>query len=555
MRKVILFLLSLVVLPSVALADQLTAFPGADGYGKFTTGGRGGEVCYVTTLEDCTDADLVPGTLRWAIRHDNGGRPRTILFNVCGTIYLTSKLKLQYPDVTIAGQAAPGGGVCIAGCNIYVCKDNVILRHLRFRASDVPSSNYPCLDVENCKRIIIDHCSFTWSMEECLTMYDTDSTTVQWCIIGEGLYNSKHKKGERSYATQWGGEHSTMHHTLISNCVSRTPRFNGVRDESHIGEGKHDHDAQVTSEYANNVLYNWGKSNSAYGGELAGSKNKCETGEHMLGFNHVYMLDNYYVPGPTTALKLNLGNSTSNLRFVEASAPYGLWYLDGNLFSVDCSLNTDNMQKGFSTCRLDTVQTLAMSAYETAEDAYVSVCAGAGASLPRYDEQDARMLAEAAGRRTPQFVGPTEPTWLGIIDSQHDIVFENPDTFMVGTETVVFPSLAMVEGESLIEDTDQDGMPDAWETLMGLNPNDATDGNMCTLSTLAGYTNLEYYLNGGDGEMASAIPTYVIPVHPTHEAPEALENLYLRNAQKVIRGGQMLIHSGADQYEITGKKY
>ena len=212
-------------------AQQL-AFPGADGYGKYVTGGRGGEVCYVTRLDDCSDDNLVPGTLRWALRHDNGGKPRTVLFCVSGTIYLTSKLKLQYPDVSILGQSAPGGGICVAGYNMYICRNNVIVRYIRFRAGDIPNSSMTGLDLENADNVIIDHCSMTWSMEECLTAYDTDYTTIQWCIIGEGLYNSKNSKGARAYATQWGGEHSTMHHSLITNSHSRAPRFNGVRSAS-----------------------------------------------------------------------------------------------------------------------------------------------------------------------------------------------------------------------------------------------------------------------------------------------------------------------------------
>ena len=149
---------------SVRAQQVLTAFPGAEGYGKFVTGGRGGNVYYVTTLEDCADNNLVEGTLRWALRSGDD-TPRTVLFKVCGTIYLTSELKLQHPNVTIAGQTAPGGGICIAGCKFYVCKPNVIIRHIRFRAGDIPTKSYPALDMENTRNVIIDHCSFTWSME------------------------------------------------------------------------------------------------------------------------------------------------------------------------------------------------------------------------------------------------------------------------------------------------------------------------------------------------------------------------------------------------------
>ena len=305
------------------------AFPTAEGYGKYATGGRGGNVYYVTRLDDCSDDNLVEGTLRWALRSGDD-TPRTVLFQVCGTIYLNTKLKLAHPNITIAGQTAPGGGICIAGANIYMCKPNIIIRHIRFRAGDIPNTNYPCLDVENTRNVILDHCSFTWSMEECLTLYDCDSTTVQWSIIGEGLYNSKHHKGQRSYATQWGGEHATMHHCLITNCVSRTPRFNGVRDEADLAHGKRNHDAQVDNEFVNNVIFNWGKRNSLYGGENDTTKNHDADG-NPAGYNHVYMVNNYFRCGPTT-----LAAKLSQRYFVQGSckSDYGRWLLSGNRFEL-----------------------------------------------------------------------------------------------------------------------------------------------------------------------------------------------------------------------------
>lgn len=539
MKQFILIIFACALCTSIHGQTQLTAFPGAEGYGKFTTGGRGGNVFYVTRLDDCTDTNLVPGTLRWALRNGDN-TPRTVVFNVCGTIYLTSKLKLEHPNVTIAGQTAPGGGICVAGCNIYVCKPNVIIRHIRFRAGDIPTSNYPALDMENTHNVILDHCSFTWSMEECLTAYDTDSTTVQWCIIGEGLYNSKHKKGQRSYATQWGGEHSTMHHCLITNCLNRTPRFNGVRDDAQLAAGHHYHDAFVDSEFANNVVFNWGKPNSAYGGENDTTVNKDEFGT-PVGYDHIYMVNNYYRSGPAT-----LACKLSTRYFVQGNKDYdyGRWYLNGNMFETGNQYNwTDNLNwqddklqlvndsnmagyiigKGYRAFNLDgrlanqesynfyvLEEQYASSGLnmETAQEAYASVCLHAGAQLPRIDEEDQRLLDEAAGRVAPIFVGPTAPANLGIIDSQEDITFTRVDTFMVGADTITsYPYLGLLEGETLITDTDLDGMPDAWETAHGLNPNDATDRNLCTLSQLnAGYTNLEYYLNGGDGELSAPIP-------------------------------------------------
>lgn len=534
----------------------LLAFPEAEGFGRFTTGGRGGEVCYVTRLDDCTDANLVEGTLRWAIRHDNGNRPRTILFDTCGTIFLTSKLKFQYPDVTIAGQTAPGGGICIAGANIYVCKPNVILRYLRFRAGDLLKTNYAAIDVENTKNVIVDHCSFTWSMEECVTWYDTDSTTIQWSIIGEGFYSSYHKKGDRSYATQWGGEHSTMHHTLITNCYNRCPRFNGVRDEAGLADGHHNHDANVDSEFANNVVYNWGKQNSLYGGECDTTKNRLADGS-MGGHNHVYMLNNYFVEGPTTRAAIN---GISKYRFVKPDTKngYGAWLLVGNLFSVQSPLNEDNYS-GWLQPQAPILSAMTDSSnlvLQSATDAYASVCQAAGCSLPRYDEEDTRLLAEAAGTQAPQFHGKAKPAYLGIIDSQDDITFTKRDWFYVGDSLVkCYPYIGYLPGDMRALDTDQDGMPDLYETQVGLDPNDATDG---TLITESGYSNLELYLNGvASGTIdKSAYETLsvVIPEEPADPQPAAIDYITYPKAHKVLHDGRVYIQTDKQTFLLSGQE-
>ena len=527
---------------TLSASSSVLAFPEALGYGAYATGGRGGVVYYVTRLDDALNGDGTPaeGTLRWALTTGDD-TPRTVLFQVCGTIYLQSVLKLQHPNVTIAGQTAPGGGICIAGANIYVCKPNVIIRHIRFRAGDIPTKNYPALDVENTRNVMIDHCSFTWSMEECLTLYDTDSTTVQWCIIGEGLYNSKHKKGARAYATQWGGEHGTMCYCLISNCLNRTPRFNGVRDEADLANGKRNHDAQVDNVFYNNVIFNWGKKNSLYGGENDTTKNHGADGT-PLGYNRVYMLHNYFRAGPAT-----MAANLSERYFVQGSkvGDYGQWYLEGNMFEpnnkfnpqrpawhVDtlAKVNADNLYgytrgyayrafnldgaaanaDNYAKYVMDSAQWLVISAGGDAcapghfrehtsavsgQKAYQMVTMGAGATLPRQDEQDARMLAEAAGTTDPQYVGPSAPQNLGIIDSQEDIAFSREDYFYINDSTVMggYPFLDAVEGDSLALDTDGDGLPDLYEMEIGLDALDRADGAAITSE---GYSQLELYLNG-----------------------------------------------------------
>ena len=500
--------------------------------------------------------------MRWALTTGDD-TPRTVLFQVCGTIYLRSVLKLQHPNVTIAGQTAPCGGICIAGANIYVCKPNIIIRHIRFRAGDIPTKNYPALDVENTRHVMIDHCSFTWSMEECLTLYDTDSTTVQWCIIGEGLYNSKHKKGSRAYATQWGGEHGTMCYCLISNCQNRTPRFNGVRDEADLANGKHNHDAQVDNVFYNNVIFNWGKKNSLYGGENDTTKNHDADGT-PLGYNRVYMLHNYFRAGPAT-----MAANLSERYFVQGSkaGDYGQWYLEGNMFEPDnkfnpqkpawhadtlAKVNADNLYgytrayayrafnldgaianaDNYAKYVMDSAQWLEISeqlSVVSGQEAYQMVTTGAGATLPRQDEQDRRMLAEAAGTIDPQFVGTTAPANLGIIDSQEDIAFTREDYFYVNDSTVMggYPFLDAVEGDSLALDTDGDGLPDLYETEIGLDALDPADG--ATISS-EGYSQLELYLNGVasgaiDKRRYETVP-YSSQEPEAPAEPEGMHNIY-----------------------------
>jgi hypothetical protein len=541
-----ILLLSLTIQHTTApAADRPLAFPGADGYAKYITGGRGGKVYYVTSLDDCTDENLVPGTLRWALRTGDDS-PRTILFAVNGTIYLNSKLKTNHPNVSILGQSAPGGGICVTGYPVVINSRNYIVRYVRFRAGDIPAletggnESYSGLDIENATNVLLDHCSVTWSMEECLTMFDNDTTTVQYCIVGEGLYHSYNVKttgddSGRAFAMQWGGDHSNMHHVLITNCNGRAPRFNGVREANAWLPGKegkqYAHDCHIDGDFANNVLYNWGGGHlSYYGGEFYASL-FADAPADLHPYNRVYMRNNYFRPGPSTKL-----NGGSYRHFFHPSGDnaeqVGEWYLSGNHFELssyyapsgsnwsDASLaivNNDNLAGfGTSTSALDLSAnyrshllneiTYPLSGYEPvpAEQAYQEVThatRGAGANLPRYDEEDQRLVDEAGGRRdgvTP-FHGSRASNASrrpGIIDTPADVTFQSgPDavTTAAGNTYRCYPSLALRQGERYAIDADADGMPDAYEVSVGLNPTDPTDGAALTET---GYTNLENYLNG-----------------------------------------------------------
>lgn len=551
MKKLLFVMLAVAasVLAGTTEAEAQKAFPGAKGYAENVTGGRGGKVYYVTSLKDCEDNNLVPGTLRWALRSGDD-TPRTILFAVNGTIYLEQKLKTNHPNVSILGQSAPGGGICITGYPVVINNRNYIIRYVRFRAGEVPAlegsgnESYSALDIENAAGVILDHCSVTWSMEECLTMFDNDTTTVQNCIIGEGLYHSYNVKttGEtsgRAFAMQWGGDHSNMHHVLITNCNGRAPRFNGNREANAWLEGsgkQYAHDVHVDGDFANNVLYNWGGSHlSYYGGEFYADNYKDAPAD-LNAYNRVYMRNNYFRPGPSTKK-----NGGSNRYFMNPSgdkdSEVGEWYLSGNKFELDSYfaptgtywskanlelVNANNMY-GFATGETYAARGLNLSAsyknhllasipqgtqlmYEptSADEAYLQVTdktKGAGANLPRYDEEDQRLVDEAGGRRntaTP-FVGSRATNASqrpGIIDAPEDVKFENGyDTFTTkkGNTYTYCPSLALKAGEKYAVDSDGDGMPDAYEDQMGLNKTDKADGNAIASN---GYTNLENYLNG-----------------------------------------------------------
>ena len=321
-----------------------------------------------------------------------------------------------------------------------------------------------------------------------------------------------------------------------------------------------------------------------YGGENDTSINKDQFG-NAVGYDHIYMINNYFRAGPAT-----LAAKLSSRYFVQGSKQkdYGRWYLRGNMFETgnkfnhsaavwqDASLQQVNDSntwgfgegKGARAFALDgiVIDTTAFERYvlleqyatselnlESAQEAFASVCAGAGAQLPRLDEEDTRLLSEASGTIDPVFVGPTDTTKIGIIDSQENIRFSRVDTFLVGNDTITsYPYLGMQTGDTLAVDTDQDGMPDAWELAHGLNPNDVADGNLCTLSALdAGYTNLEYFLNGGDGEMSNPIPE----ARPVPEVKTALSVVKEENETRyLLENGTIYLQKKDVKYTLPGQK-
>ncbi|MFZ2285485.1 MAG: pectate lyase [Bacteroidales bacterium] len=447
MKKILLLaLLASLVLSSVTA--QLPAFPGAEGYGRFVSGGRGGEVCIVTNLSDSV-VKPPEGSLRWAL---NKPGPKTIIFEVSGTIELKRRLNISKGDVTIAGQTAPGDGICISGETVSIESDNVIIRYVRFRCGNDTPGEEP-KDAVSCIRnrnIIIDHCSMSWSVDEAASFYDNENFTLQWCIISESLYDAGHPKGEHGYGGIWGGKGATFHHNLLASHTSRLPRFCGARYHP---------DSRETEivDFRNNVIFNWGF-NSSYGGEL-GQQN---------------IINNYYKPGPAT-------KKSVISRIVEPFDSLGRWYIGGNHVVGNRVVSTGNWLGGVQGDYAGVADIRAASPFpfapvktEKAFSAYRSVLRHAGATLPRPDSQDRRIIIETkTGSCT---YGDSYGAGTGIIDSQNSV-----------------GGWPLLKTYNVQPDTDRDGMPDAWETKRGLNPSDPADRNAIAKS---GYTMLEEYING-----------------------------------------------------------
>ena len=434
------------------------AFPGADGGGKYATGGRGGVVVHVTTLEDAKDETGKPavGTLRKALQM---GGTRTIVFDVAGTINLTSALGITSGDVTIAGQTAPGDGICIAGYPVIVKASNVIIRFVRFRMGDQNKVEGDALSINDRTNIIVDHCSFSWSTDECVSCYGNTNFTLQYCFITESLRRSVHVKGNHGYGGIWGGTNASFHHNLLAHHDSRNPRF----DHSYVNNK-----CFGPVDYVNNVVYNWG-SISTYGGEGYDQVRK------------INMINNYYKYGPATSKKNRLVDPTTSCSYCSDGHTLipGKFWLEGNYMYGYSDVTADNW-KG-STVNTSAVKASArwtdkltmLSHEESAEQAYETVLAKAGCSLHR-DVIDMRIADEV--RQGNYTYNGSNGSSKGLIDSPSD----------VGGS----PSL---NAGTALADSDRDGMPDAWEDANGLNKNASADGKNYTLDQ--NYTNLEVYLN------------------------------------------------------------
>lgn len=462
MRKRLYSIVFLLMMAAVAVAEGQLAFPSAEGYGKFTVGGRGGKVYAVTNLNDSGE-----GSLRAAVEAEG---PRTVVFHVSGTIGLESPLRIKHPYITIAGQTAPGDGICIKGHPISIGADEVIIRYIRVRVGDISGREYDGLSASrHLKNIILDHVSVSWSIDETLSIYHCKNVTIQWCMITESLSGSNHSKGMHGFGGIWGSEYATYHHNLIAHHSSRNPRFTG---------------ASGYNDYRNNVIYNWGF-NSCYGGE--------NTDKHGNGHTDINMVANYYKAGPATA------PGSAQYRIANPSykvIKLGKWFIDKNYVEGYPDITADNWNGGVQIpdmTKLNDIRLMepwpAMPINEhSAEEAYRHVLLRAGATLPKRDAVDTRIMKEVEGGYAT-YEGTTyklkrevadASKICGIIDSQND----------VGG----WPELK--SGEAPL-DSDGDGLPDSWEEHEALDPHNPADGAEVSAD---GYTNLEIYLNFLAGE-------------------------------------------------------
>lgn len=438
--------------------EEAFAFPGAEGFGKYATGGRGGKVIKVTNL-----LDYGAGSLRAALQEKG---PRIIVFEVSGTIYLNGRLNIANGDVTIAGQTAPGDGITLANYDVNVSADNVIIRFLRFRMGDAKGIEGDALGGRFQKNIIIDHCSMSWSTDECVSFYNNDEFTLQWCYITESLRNSAHDKGAHGYGAIWGGKNASFHHNLLAHHDSRNPRF-----------GEYEGSAYALTnlvDYRNNVIYNWAN-NSAYGAE---------------GGN-INMINNYYKPGPATTKKERI-MSIDKYTKDPNKATYDIWgkfYIDGNYVEGSTRATADNWTYGvynqfhgsYGTVSAEDKAAMKLDAphptgdnvtSHTAQKAYDLVLTYGGASLVR-DAVDTRIIDEVKNAKY---------TYTGSNGSKNGIIDSH-------TDVCGWPELNSLPAP---KNTSGDGIPDDWKLEKGLDIN-MNQANGRHLST--GYDNIEVYIN------------------------------------------------------------
>ncbi|MBN2274213.1 MAG: polysaccharide lyase [Bacteroidales bacterium] len=457
---------------------DIPAFPGAEGGGMYTFGGRGGKVIVVTSLEDSG-----PGTFREAC--ETGGA-RIIVFNVAGIIRLKSPLIIRAPYLTIAGQTAPGDGICIAGESVWINTHDVIIRHMRFRRGETwVGRRDDAIGGNPVGNIMIDHVSASWGLDENMSIYrhmfndgsgkparklPTVNITIQNSIFSEALDTYNH-----SFGSTLGGENCTFVRNLWANNAGRNPSigWNGIFN------------------FVNNVVYNW-------------MHRSVDGGDYTALYN---IINNYYKPGPVTPKDSYVGHrllkpesGRSNLGYLV----FGRAYVNGNILEGNEAITDDNWAGGvqvesFPDCdkycaklKWDKPFPMAPVTLMSAQEAYHAVLQNAGATLPVRDPVDVRVIGQVRSNHV-------DLSKYVAIDTLYQFKHRrlDKDSYKVG----IITDIAQVGGYPEYKgqprkDSDSDGMPDSWEKKFGLDPNDATDATKDINGD--GYTNIEKYINGID---------------------------------------------------------
>ena len=498
MKKLLMTITAAVL--SIAAFAQAPAFPGAEGHGRYVTGGRGGKIVHVTNLNDSGT-----GSLRAAV---NGSDKKIVVFDVGGVIALKSDLKIG-ANTTIAGQTAPAPGITVRYYTIRPDASNIIVRFIRFRRGQEKDVNdgADAIWTRHQTGQIYDHCSFSWSIDEVASFYDNNNFTMQWCTLAESLNNAGHGKGAHGYGGIWGGKLASFHHNLIAHVNNRSPRFNGARYDwtgytSNKLYSQYKWANAVQSEnvdFRNCVIYNCG--NGCYGGP---------------GGGRINIVNNYYKTGPAASTdrvtNISIGNSTSSSDNSKYWNMTSLYYIKGN--QVNSNANRDwtgiNYDSGVFTIngekytldtnhyygddvtytknsagqdcvriRLENPTEAGEVTTHSALKAYEKVLSFAGASLNR-DDVDTRYAKETR-EGTATYSGSVTKK-KGRIDLVSDVQGYTEANFGTGSRPAGY-------------DTDNDGIPDEWEKANGLNPNNASDALLFTLDKKNWYSNIEVYMN------------------------------------------------------------
>ena len=588
MRKTIFALaLSILSLGTAAQTTQVPAFPGAEGHGRYVTGGRGGKIIHVTNLNDSGT-----GSLRYAV---SGSARKIVVFDVAGVIALQSNLTIG-DNTTICGQTAPEPGITVRYYTVQPGANNII-RFMRFRRGqerDINDGADACWQRKK-TGIILDHCSFSWSIDEVASFYDNNNFTMQWCTIAESLCNPGHSKGEHGYGGIWGGKLASFHHNMIAHVKNRGPRFNGARYNKTVYRSNKEYQTykwanSVEAEnvdFRNCVMYD--AQGTCYGGPGGGQVNMVNnyykagprgggnqerittisvgtkgnsTSEEMLD-----MTSRYYISGNTT--EKTDGTVTRNRDWDGITYDSGVFTYNGEKYSADKNnfyVSVPHVDISGTSCvriKMDEEAPAGEVTTHSASKAFDKVLEYAGASLYR-DDVDARYMKEAR-EGTATYTGSVTGT-PGLVDLVSDVngyTHEN------------FPSAQRPEGY----DTDQDGMPDEWEKAHGLDPNDAADALAYSLDERGMYQNIELYCNSivesimrnGNEDAQTAVNEYYPVIGQGQVTPPAekitvlyafpddasAENLitFDDGATLQITGNASKTLSGASNITVNGVEY